>query len=227
MTDFRQVRVHARQATRDAALPALSRGEFDAARRRTQSTLDLLLRPVPASTLAAVACARGCAMCCHLRVAAMPVEVFGVARYLRQQFDAPALAAVGERIRDAAARVHAQPRAQLLAVNIACPLLDAEGGCSVYPARPLNCRAYHSLDLEACRAAFADPEDMGQQHPQSAWMGAIHAGAQQGLRDGLQQLRVDTTQYELVTALAEALDDPGCEQRHAAGAQAFRRAIVL
>src|SRR5690606_16622009 len=105
--------------------------------------------PTPASTLAAVACARGCAMCCHLRVAAMPVEVFGVARFLQQQLEPNAFVATRGRVHETAERIHALPRERLLTVNVACPLLDADGACSVYPARPFNCRSYHSLDLAA------------------------------------------------------------------------------
>jgi hypothetical protein len=132
-----------------------------------------------------------------------------------------------DRIRDTAKQVSGLPRDRLLAVNIPCPMLQPDGACGIYPARPLNCRAYHSLDVTACRASFENPGDPSLTHPQSGWVAAINGGAQEGLRDGLRAIGADTTQYEFVTALAEAFDDPDCGRRHDAGEAVFRRALRL
>lgn len=166
-------------------------------------------------------------MCCHLRVAAMPVEVIGVVQYLRGQLPAQALSACVDRIRNAASRVAALPRERLLSVNIPCPMLEEDGACGIYPARPLNCRAYHSLDVEACRDAFEHPADLSATHPQSEWIAAINGGAQEGLREGLRAIGIDTTQYEFVTALAEAFEDADCARRHDAGEPVFGSAVRL
>lgn len=227
MSDLHPSREQARQVVLDAIRPSIVRRDPDGARRKAQVGLEVALLAVPRTSTEAVACAKGCAMCCHLRVAAMPVEVFGVVRYLRQQVAADALPAVVERIDATAARVYALPPEQLLTVNIPCPLLGDDGACSVYPARPFNCRAYHSLDVSACRSSFEEPANLSLGHPQSALIAAIHAGAQHGLRDGLRMTHVDATQYELVTALAEAFGDPECERRHAAGERPFEHAISL
>jgi Fe-S-cluster containining protein len=220
-------RAAARQATSDAIRPELQKRDAEGARRKAQSRLEIELKPVARESAYAPACARGCAMCCHLRVAAMPVEVLGVAQYLRRQLGADALAARLDRIRDTARQVSALPRERLLSVNIPCPLLEADGACGIYPARPLNCRAYHSLDVGACRDAFENPGNLTATHPQSGWISAINGGVQEGLRDGLRAMGADTTQYELVTALAEAFDDPHCADRHDAGEPVFRSAIRL
>src|SRR5690606_35762343 len=98
MSDPRQARTHARGAVADATRALASAGNVEGVRRKAQTVLDALLVPTPASTLAAVACARGCAMCCHLRVAAMPVEVFGVARFLQQQLEPNAFVATRGRV---------------------------------------------------------------------------------------------------------------------------------
>lgn len=227
MAEVHHARTQARHAVAAATQDAARRGDHDGARRKAQSQLDIRLATAPRASHEAVACARGCAMCCHLRVAAMPAEVFGVLAYLRRQLTAAALTATAARIRDTAQRLHALRREALLTVNVACPLLDSAGACTAYPARPFNCRAYHSLDVRACEESFEDPSNLALGHPQSALLGAIHAGAQEGLRDSLRAGGADITQYELVTALAEVLDDPDCERRHAAGESPFRRAIRL
>jgi Fe-S-cluster containining protein len=220
-------RALARQAVSDAIRPELQKRDAEGARRKAQARLEIELTAVARASAHVPACARGCAMCCHLRVAAMPVEVLGVARYLRRQLPPEALELRVARIREAAAAVSALPSGQLLAVNIACPLLDADGACSVYPARPLNCRAYHSLDVAACRESFEDPGNLSLQHPQSGWISAVNGGAQEALRDGLRAAGTDAAQYEFATALDEAFDDPDCERRHERGETVFRRAVRL
>jgi Fe-S-cluster containining protein len=227
MSKSHPARASARQAVLDTIGPDLARRDAEGARRRAQSRLEIELKTVSRESAYTPACTRGCAMCCHLRVAAMPVEVLGVAQYLRRQLDADALAARIERIRETAREVSALPRERLLSVNIPCPLLEADGACGIYPARPLNCRAYHSLDVDACRASFEDPGNLSAPHPQSGWISAVNGGAQEGLREGLRTMGADTTQYELVTALVEALDDPECGARHASGEATFRNAIRL
>ena len=163
-------------------------------------------------------------MCCHLRVMATPAEVFGLARYIRRQLATTALQDLTRRIADTATHLHAIPRERLLATNVACPLL-VDGACSMYAARPFNCRAYHSLDVDACTASFNNPDDASLTHPQSAIVARINEGVQQGLADELGKAGLDRSQYELVTALDEALSDPGAEARFLRGEAASRGAL--
>lgn len=220
-------RASARRAVLEDTRPAVAKRDAEGARRKTQARLEIELQAPARASTHVLACARGCAMCCHLRVAAMPVEVLGVVQYLRGRLSPDALATRVDLVRDTAERISALPRGQLLSTNIPCPMLDADGACGIYPARPLNCRAYHSLDIEACRDAFGNPGNLSATHPQSGWISAINGGAQEGLRQGLSEMGRDTTQYEFVTALAEAFDDPECAARHDAGQPVFRNAVRL
>lgn len=172
------------------------------------------------------ACAAGCALCCHLRVAVTPVEVFGLLDHLRANATPEAMATLSARMEQAAAQVHALAPAQRLATNIACPVL-VEGRCSAYSARPFNCRAYHSLDLAACEASFANPEDPSLGHPQDAAVARVHEGTQAGFMQALRGAGLDAGQYELATALAEAMADPAARRRFEAGGQAFLKAVRL
>jgi len=89
----------------------------------------------------AIACAKGCAHCCRLRVLVTRAEAMVVADAVRASPSAPALIA---RIR-AAARVETSAR-------IECPMLVDET-CAVHDARPIACRAMNSLDASMCAAA--------------------------------------------------------------------------
>lgn len=192
------------------------------ARRASLRRLDAELARVPATDRGAVACAAGCDLCCHLRVVATPVEVFGLLDYLRSAFDADGFAAFRARVAAAAKRLTGLSRDAVLATNLPCPVL-VDGRCSAYAARPLNCRAYHSLDRTACERSFAAPTDASLGHPQYAAVARVHEGVQAGFARGLSDAGYDASEVELVTALAEALDDEDAAARFARGERAFRR----
>lgn len=227
MDEIERLQTQARLAARAAAPVRPAAADLERARRGALRVLDGQLARLPATVRSQPACRRGCALCCHLRVAATAPEVFALASYIRFELDGPALAALLSRIEDSATQLRALPRAQLTATNLPCPLLDGAGACSMYAARPLNCRAYHSLDYAACLASFQRPDDPSLGHPQSVAIARVHAGVQQGLREAGEAAGTDTREYELVTALAEALSDQDAAARFAAGRQAFAKAIVL
>ena len=97
---------------------------------------------IAASRGAAVACRAGCSHCCHQPIGITPHEALVVARYLKDAGRADR--ALRRRLSAHTARA-----------GVPCPLLDASGSCSVYPARPRACRAWFSTDVAACRASPA------------------------------------------------------------------------
>lgn len=212
-----------RDATRDV-LAAATREGPEPARRKLLRTLETELRSVPAADRGPVACRAGCAFCCHLPVMATPAEVFGLLDYIDAEFGSDAATSFRDRVEETAARVHALGAEARVTTNVACPVL-VDGNCSAYAARPFNCRSYHSLDRDACEDSFNDPADTSRQHPQFSAVARVHEGVQGGLVAGLAEAGFDATQYELVTALAEALVDPDARVRFEAGEQAFKHAL--
>lgn len=211
MDRYQALRETARQSVHGETRLSAGRQGGEAARRRVLRQLERLVAALPAEDRGPLACRAGCSFCCHLRVAATAPEVFGLLDYLRQTLAPLDFEAFAARVRAVAAEVQALPDARLLAVNLPCPVL-VDGRCSAYPARPLNCRSYHSLDRAACEQAFEHPDqDLG--HPQLAPLARVHAGVQAGWIGGLAEAGHDARQFELVTALAEALDDPDCRRR--------------
>jgi Fe-S-cluster containining protein len=214
--DETAARVRARTAQEAA------RGGPERARRQALRALDEALARIPVVQRGNVACRSGCDLCCHLRVMATPAEVFGVVDFLKAQLDPASFAAFRDRVADTARRLVGLPRAQVLATNLPCPVL-VDGRCSAYAARPFNCRAYHSLDRDACQQSFDNPADTTLNHPQYGAVARVHEGVQAGHVAGLADAGFDSKQYELVTALAEALDDPQARERFDRRARAFER----
>jgi hypothetical protein len=226
MFDPHKLREQARRALQAAAPAATNAAGVEAVRRSAHKVLEAQLALIPKASRSPLACGKGCSLCCHLRVMAMPVEVLGLADYMTRCLAPAALAEAVEGIARTAAVLHALPRGQLLLTNVPCPLLR-DGACSMYAARPMNCRAYHSLDYQACLASFDDPTDLSLTHPQSANHTRVNEGVQQGFSHVVSAAALDAGQYELVTALAETFADPDAAARFARGEPAFRQALRI
>jgi Fe-S-cluster containining protein len=109
---------------------------------------------------ARVACAPGCAFCCHLRVDVFPHEASALLHHLRTQVAAERAARIEERIRANARRIDALTPQQHRSAGMSCAFLE-DGLCSAHEIRPSACAAYHSLSRERCEYSFRNPESIG------------------------------------------------------------------
>ena len=107
-----------------------------------------------------IACKKGCSFCCNQSVFVVPYEVFYIMQYMELNIPAD----MNDGIREAATiknnRTGKMKMQQLLHNEDACPLLDDEGQCIVYDARPMACRIYLSSDVSTCRNDFENPDDL-------------------------------------------------------------------
>lgn len=168
-----------------------------------------------------VACARGCSLCCNLRVEAQPYEVFVLAAWIRSRATPARLSEITARLRENVAKSDALGEAARRRTNIPCALLGPDGACTAYEARPAECRKFHSTRLATCEASFADPTDdtiESPEHPAVAHNAAViitkerHAARAAGL---------DDTPGDLNHSLLEALENPKAERRFRDGKKAF------
>lgn len=162
-------------------------------------------------------CAKGCSYCCHNMVTASAPEIFLLARHfgkagpLRLHETLEKLTAADEAGRDL------DPRQRYLA-HIACGLLDENGLCSAYEARPNVCRTMVSASVAACRASFAgEPAQIPVPKP----YGALRTGYSYTLLAALRAEGLDDRLYELNHALRIALETADAERRWLAGEDVF------
>jgi hypothetical protein len=195
----------------------------EAARRHALARLDALLASLPMPR--SMACARGCAFCCHRPVAASAAEVFALVEYLRANLDDAAFAAFAARCSETAATAAALGRDARARTSLACPALQ-DGLCSAHPARPLRCRAYNSLDVDACRRFFAAPAPDAAGPRADLDVYVLGQAVMFGLYEALERAGFDNAHYELSSALAEALRDPEAQARYLRGGKAFRVALA-
>ncbi|MDX1626078.1 MAG: YkgJ family cysteine cluster protein [Wenzhouxiangellaceae bacterium] len=203
------------------ASASLRRGDAARALRLVQRLVESETAGLPRAHRGPLACRAGCDFCCHLRVMATALEVFALLDFAEREFEPDALTRFKSRVAETEQALRELAPDRVLAVNLRCPLLGEDGRCTAYSARPLNCRSYHSLSREACEKSFRAPEDPTLGHPQLTALAELHAGSQGGLIAALRGAGRDERQYELVTALAEAIRDPESRRRFEAGQRAF------
>jgi Fe-S-cluster containining protein len=143
-----------------------------------------------------------------------------LAEHVKRTFTSDELAQLIERLRSHVALIMPMIGEQQHRTNIPCPLLR-NSRCSVYSARPLACRLYHSLDVSSCKKSYDDPNDLVTCAPHAqkygqAWM------TMTGLANGaFAHHGYDQNGYELGSALLEALTNPTTWRRFQQREKAF------
>ncbi len=102
-------------------------------------------------------------------------------------------------------------RAERTSRSIACPLLDRDGTCSAYVARPIVCGGWASLDLDACARRQGDPSAPVPPVFVAGYEAANAVLA--GLGKACFDAGLDGTPLELVAALRVALERPNAAER--------------
>lgn len=171
-----------------------------------------------------VACHKGCATCCTLRVVATAPEVLLVARYVRAADRAFRKAGIDlpRRLADADAATRGCDEDERVVLRCRCPYID-KGACIIYPVRPLACRGHASYDKRACADAAAGRAD---EVPYSTPHMAVRSLVQNAMQSALRDEGYAWAAYEFNHALAIALDDDECEAAWRSGGDVFEPARV-
>ena len=164
------------------------------------------------------ACRAGCAFCCYLPVVLVTAaEAVYLADWLHTHCSAEELVAIQQRL---AERLQQQTTAAFPSqVQPPCALLQ-DNHCLAYPARPLKCRGWNSVRLEACEQAYGRSQSP-QRVPVDAYAFVMGNAVLNGLSESATQAGLDGTTYDLTYALARALEIPDAVQRWWKGERLF------
>lgn len=176
----------------------------------------------PGSPAIATDCKPGCSWCCRMMVTATAAEVLALAAAI-DALPPDGAAAIRTRVSAAVPAVTGLDQDARRRLARPCPLLEADGRCGVYEARPLACRGLESFDAGACRAAMEGRE---VEVPLSATHLKAEAAVAAALSAGLAARDRSATRYELVRALAIALTRPDARAAWLAGGDPFAPAAV-
>lgn len=184
-----------------------------------EGNVDILTKGEPE-----LACHKGCAACCILRVVATAPEILLAARYIRTADGALKKAGIDLRARlaEADALTRGRGEGERVALRRRCPYIH-QGACVIYPVRPLACRAHVSYDKRACAEAAAGRVE---EVPYSASHMTVRSLVQNAMQSALRDAGYAWAAYEFNHALSLALDEEGCEATWLAGEDLFAPALV-
>ncbi|MBJ6752037.1 YkgJ family cysteine cluster protein [Geomonas anaerohicana] len=164
------------------------------------------------------ACAAGCPHCCVLNVAVLLPEATTIALWLRESLSGEELAGLQKRLGTHRSWARWMDDDERILKQMACPLLDQYGACSVHPVRPLACRAITSLDSQSCREAFRPTvTDEDRLVPADLFRKAVFDAAFTAVASALRQVGLDDRSIELGTGVLAFLEHPELVQAFLGG----------
>jgi Fe-S-cluster containining protein len=167
------------------------------------------------------ACSKGCSYCCHMRVVVTAPEVLRIAAFIDETFSIEERTALARRVAATDRQAHGMSDEAWGEARLPCPLLIANE-CSVYPVRPLDCRAYNSLSAASCRDAFDSYSDWDV--PVDGEHQSFYKTVQAGLLQALAVSGRSTSLLELTAALRVIFEVPFAILRWCAGENVFAAA---
>jgi len=168
-----------------------------------------------------IACGKGCFHCCTKLVMVTLPDIFRLAQSVRH--DAGKIAQVTARVAAAAGTARAITRDRTLPEKLPCPVLTDQA-CSAYAARPIPCRFLLSQSVSACVRIFENHST--EAFPYTEGTPAVRERIDQIVQAALILNGLPHYHYELIQALAVALETDNAEARWLAGEPLFKDIAV-
>ncbi len=185
---------------------------------RLFSTTEILIKQDETGDRSLLACGVGCQDCCVVNVSITLLEGIAISRFI-QQWPQSERAEVEQKLETLWCAVRGLEDDERLMLRKKCAFLDEQGGCTIYPVRPLFCRSISSTDVESCRAAVTG-EAFGE--TQSVLMHQfqlqLYKTAFSGVADGLEQAGLDGRSSQLCGLVRYLLDHPDRDEELLVGA---------
>jgi len=166
-----------------------------------------------------IACKEGCYFCCCNQVELTPAEALSLGHFVEQYFTDKKKKELIEALRRSVGLQEGKSKAEMVRIRPPCPLLK-DRKCSAYPARPLVCRAMHSLDAKECESAYKKRDLTSP--PYYAHRHDIYFSISQGLAAGCQAGDCQAAPLELSRALLDYFAQPRAAKRWLQGEKIFQ-----
>jgi Fe-S-cluster containining protein len=186
------------------------------AAKRAHELFETSLKTNPSKQ--AIACAKGCAFCCHVSVTATAPEVFLVANALREKYKDD-FQTIVYRVQAADQKTRMLSSMERAQKRVPCALLE-DNACSIYTSRPGACRGFVSTSAKACERGFNGEYNVQIDTP-SEWI-ALRSAQKQALLAALAASDLPNRCYEFHHALRIALETPDAEARWLKGEDIFK-----
>ena len=169
-----------------------------------------------------IACHKGCATCCTLRVSATAPEILLIACYIRWVAFTESHMNLAKRVAKANQLTQGLDETQRVKLRRPCPFI-LRGVCMIYPVRPLACRGHACYDKRACfDAALGRIDRIPISEPHSLFRSLIQNAMQSALRDA----GYAWSSYELIQSLNIALNNDESKALWTGGEDVFALAGI-
>jgi hypothetical protein len=168
-----------------------------------------------------IACQEGCYFCCCNQVELTPPEALLLGHYVDGHFGEAQKEVLITALRGSLKLQAGKSKREIAGIRPACPLLQ-EGKCLAYPARPLVCRAMHSLDAGQCEAGYRNRDLTSP--PYYAHRHEVYYSISQGLLAGCRAVGCQSVPLELARALLDYFTQPRPMERWLRGEEVFKTA---
>lgn len=174
-----------------------------------------------------IACRRGCAWCCYEPLQVSVLDAVAVAQFLRSRGRADETLPRLRQHCDENLSPLGNRRQALKSSFEPCPFLAEDQLCSVYEARPVICRAFHSTDVVACERNVRE-QSANRGVPLYSPLFGFVGLAQEGARRAVREMGLDDRPMVLAIAVALLLEDfDGVVTAWLAGENVFDPAAVV
>jgi Fe-S-cluster containining protein len=154
-------------------------------------------------------CKTGCSTCCRVNVPVLLPEAYAIVFWIKENMPVQ-LPAVEQKLQKLYRDISYLDDDERVIVNRPCAFLDNDGGCSIYPVRPLICRSVTSADAAACRDSVTLPL-FGENAtvPMNIKQRNIMETAFLALADALDSNRYDSRSREITPAVLKIIQADG------------------
>ena len=167
-----------------------------------------------------IACREECDACCYNRVELTPAEALIIGHHIAGNFSATEKEAVLANLARNLARTEGKSPAAVagMRAELPCPLLR-DRRCSVYPVRPLVCRAMHGLDRQGCAGELSAGSLAGSTYYAHRHEIAVSVSA--GLREGCREAGLQSGALNLAQALRDFFTQENPVEKWINGGEVF------
>lgn len=155
-----------------------------------------------------VACGSGCSYCCHSLVRIIPAEALLIASFIRLNYLLKDVLILKKRINHAKVLTRNKTIKQKFLTKNQTPCIFLDNNiCSIYPVRPLICRAWNSLNQTDCKKAFFQGNHNTEIEVSPA-RNFIFGTAREIFQDMDKKMALETSLYEIPGAILDCLNQP-------------------
>ncbi len=168
-------------------------------------------------------CRKNCSWCCSQAVLVSTHEVLYIFSWMENGLGPGQKAAIREKALKKDRLTRGMEAGEFLRFMHPCPFLENKS-CLIYPARPMACRIFLSMDAGSCRRQYENPG--GQENP-SLYEFPLRAGRllNEGIRSALAQKRLHVSEWLMESFLCKAFADRQVFRKWLGGEDPFRESF--